>query len=557
MEGTADRKIADVVVVGGGAAGLAAAVAASASGRSVILLEAASELGGTTAKSAAIYWIPNNRFMRAAGLHDSAEDAIRYMARLAFPTRYSAAAPRYGLSPEQYGLISAYYELAAPTVETLEEMGALRSVEADTIAGNPLGYPDYHAELPENRSPYGRHLQPRTGEGGAGLGPELIEQLTAAARRGGVEIELSHRARSLLRTPKGEVVGVEAEVASLRRRIEARRGVVFASGGFTHAPDLALEFLRGPIFGGGAVPTNRGDFLKAAGALGAELGNMNMAWFAEVPLEPTLAEPSQPNNVWVPYGDSMLIVNRYGQRVVNEKRIYHERTMVHFYWDGTRWEYPNLLLFMVYDDAVARDARDWPMRWPVPLPGEEPSCVISAETLPELERAIAARLAGHRDRIGGFSLAPEFASGLELSIDRFNGFAAAGRDPDFSRGERQIELDWSGPAREGNAANPTMSPLASTGPYHCIVLAPGTLDTCGGPKTDRGARVLGSGGVAIPGLFGAGNCVASISGQGYWSGGATIGLALTFGFAAGRGAAAGSVRESATGVPVPEMGRGA
>jgi succinate dehydrogenase/fumarate reductase flavoprotein subunit len=543
-----------VVVVGGGAAGLCAAVAAADAGREVILIEAADALGGTTVKSAAIYWVPNNHIMRAAGVTDSAQDAIKYMARLAFPTRYVAHAPRFGLSDPHYDLIAAYYELAAPTVAALEELGALRSIEAVSIAGNPEGYPDYHSDLPEDLAPYGRHLQPRTADGEAGLGPELIAQLSAAAERLGVEVLLGHRAKNLLRTPEGDVVGVEAEARDDWLRIEARRGVVFGSGGFTHAPDLALEFLRGPIFGGGAVPTNRGDFLRAATALGAELGNMSMAWFAEIPLEPALEEPSPPNNVWIPYGDSMLIVNRYGRRVVDEKLIYHERTMAHFHWDGARWEYPNLLLFMVYDDAVAKDPRDWPMRWPVPLPGERATYVVSGDTLPELECAVAARLRSLEQHTGGVELAPEFASTLEASIRRFNEFAAAGLDRDFSRGERQIEIDWSGPAREGNNANPTMSPLAASGPYHCIVLAPGTLDTCGGPKIDRNARVLGAGGVPIPGLFGAGNCVASISGQGYWSGGATIGPALTFGFVAGRGSAAEPLRETERGRSIPATG---
>jgi succinate dehydrogenase/fumarate reductase flavoprotein subunit len=46
-------------------------------------------------------------------------------------------------------------------------------------------------------------------------------------------------------------------------------------------------------------------------------------------------------------------------------------------------------------------------------------------------------------------------------------------------------------------------------------------------------------GQPIPGLYGAGCCVASPGGRAYWSGGAPIGLALTFGYVAGRNAARG------------------
>jgi predicted oxidoreductase len=52
------------------------------------------------------------------------------------------------------------------------------------------------------------------------------------------------------------------------------------------------------------------------------------------------------------------------------------------------------------------------------------------------------------------------------------------------------------------------------------------------------ARVLRPDGSPIPGLFGAGNCIASPAGQGYWGAGGTLGPAITFGFIAGRTAAA-------------------
>src|SRR3546814_5932634 len=81
----------------------------------------------------------------------------------------------------------------------------------------------------------------------------------------------------------------------------------------------------GPVYGGCGVPTNTGDFVSIAGAVGAKLGNMGSAWRAEIVLEEALEYVSVPSDVWIPPGDSMFIVNRYGNRVFNEKRNYHDR----------------------------------------------------------------------------------------------------------------------------------------------------------------------------------------------------------------------------------------
>jgi succinate dehydrogenase/fumarate reductase flavoprotein subunit len=83
-----------------------------------------------------------------------------------------------------------------------------------------------------------------------------------------------------------------------------------------------------------------------------------------------------------------------------------------------------------------------------------------------------------------------------------------------------------------------MAPFRSDGPYYAMLVGAAMFDTSGGPMVDSQGRVLDNSGDPIPGLFGAGCCVAAAGGQAYWSGGAPIGLALTFGYLAGRAAAA-------------------
>ena len=59
----------------------------------------------------------------------------------------------------------------------------------------------------------------------------------------------------------------------------------------------------------------------------------------------------------------------------------------------------------------------------------------------------------------------------------------------------------------------------------------------GGVDSSVAALRLRDAGEPIAGLYAAGNCAGFPSGRAYWAGGATIGLALTFGWRAARHAA--------------------
>ena len=132
------------------------------------------------------------------------------------------------------------------------------------------------------------------------------------------------------------------------------------------------------------------------------------------------------------------------------------------------------------------------------------------------------------------SLAADFTENLARAVERYRVFAESGVDTDFHRGETPIELTLAAMVGSGAGPNPTMRPLATTGPYFATVLGPGTLDTKGGPLVDTDGRVLRPTGEPIDGLYGAGNCVASPSGEGYWAGGGTIGPILCFAHLAGK-----------------------
>jgi succinate dehydrogenase/fumarate reductase flavoprotein subunit len=531
MNATADLfdHEADVVVVGSGAAGYAAAVAAASKGAEVLVLEWAETVGGTTAAGGATAWVPNNPSMgRLHSVEDPRADALRYMCRLAFPQHYDPSSETLGLPRDSFELIETFYDRGSEMLEYFEELGAL-TLESE------LGYPDYHADLPENVAPRGRHMHVPQGSGG------LIDQLGAAGERLGVRVLLGHRVNTVLRNDAGEIIGVEARTGTRTVLARARRAVVFGTGGFLYDAELVRTHLPGKVFGGCPVPTTAGDFVKIGQELGTPLGNMHGSWWKQVLVEQAVRS-TQSMGSFMPFGDSMIQVNKYGQRVVNEKSPYNERTQVHFHWNPTKREYSNLLMFMIWDEAVASNDFAWPFRPPVPMPGESSQWVISGGSWEELASNLDARLAELEPHTGGARLDPGFVSTLESAIERFNELATTGKDEDFARGETPIEIDWTGPGRPGSP-NPTMAPFRDEGPYYCVILGAGVLDTNGGPKIDTSSRVLGADGSPIPGLYGAGNCVASINGQAYWGPGATIGPALTYGYIAGCSAADEPVKD--------------
>lgn len=530
---------ADVLVVGSGGAAFSAAATARKLGASVIILEKGPSVGGTTIRSGGGYWIPNNRFQRELGIEDKKEDALRYMARYSFPHLYNPADARLGLPENEYTLIASYYDAASEMVEFHEESGAFRSIQDINWTGKPQV--DYQDHLPENKGIRGRTLFVKDPEGKQAFGYELIRQYEEWAGKNGVKILLNHQVTRILQNDAKEVVGLEAIIEGKEvRNFKARKAVIFGSGGYSHNPELMLHFQRGPHFGGCSAPTNTGDFIEMAAEIGAKLGNMAGAFRAESILENVLSHPDGSNNVFYIPGDSVIEVNRYGKRFVDEKRNYSDRTMTHFIWDPQRAEWTNMLVFMIFDRRTATLWQGFP---PYPVQGV-PSYIISGSTWDELADGISSRLATLAEHTGGFDLAPDFLRNLKETVVRFNQFARDGKDEDFQRGDFNYDKEWTTfpptiPGAEwppADSKNHTMYPLSEEGPYYAIILGAGTLDTNGGPVINHKAQVLDVKGNPIPGLYGAGNCIASPTANAYWGGGSTIGPGMTFGYIAARNA---------------------
>jgi 3-oxosteroid 1-dehydrogenase len=532
---------ADIVVVGSGIGASTAAITAHDKGNTVIMVEKAPFFGGTSAKTAGVIWVPNNFTLKQKGVTDSKEDCLKYLARYSYPERFDPASPTLGLPADAYALLETFYDNASPAADKLRESGALRLMEWRMFA---LDRPtvDYLDNVPENKVPTGRALGVNKADGSLGYGVDMMAQLQDAIRKRGSKILMGHRAMRLIMNANGRVIGLEADVGGKQIKLKARKAVIFGSGGYVHNTDSVLHNQRNNIYGSCATPMATGDFINIAGAVGARFGNMASAWRTQIILEKSLENRHLPAGVFFPPGDSAFQVNKYGLRAVDEKRNYNDRTEVHGIFNPTKDEYPNQLMFMIYDQ---RTAEAFAGAEPLPEKPLAEKYVMTGDTLEELAAQIAGRLKSIAPRTGGLSLDPAFLTNLKKTFARFNSFAEKGKDEDFGRGDASYDREWHlvfSPMRQGTKwpkntkANFTMYPLAKKGPYYAVILAAGALDTNGGPMIDPKARVLDTHDKPIPGLYGTGNCIASPSGRAYYGAGCPLGLSMTFGFIAANAA---------------------
>ena len=529
----------DIVCVGSGAASLSAASTAAAGGASVIVLEKAPVVGGTTAKSGAVIWIPNHFGLKKRGIADPREACIQFLSRYAFPTLYAPNAPFFGLSEFDYARIAAFYDNGSEAVDFFRSEGIFQLAEW-RMWGLDQPAVDYLEHVPENMAPMGRPLAAVDGEGTFCWGIGMIQQMVAFLTDCDVPILMEHAVKELLTDVTGAVVGVVVETPEGVKRVRGRQAVIVGTGGYAHNTDMIQRYQEVFAYGSCAMPSSQGDFIPLASRVGAQLGNLHGAWRCGVVLEKALENRSVGTGLFVPPGDSILLVNRFGKRFVNEHRNYNDRSRSHATFDPNRAEFPNEFQFMIYDQRIVETVGEQNGQPPI---SPEESHVISGQSLSDLAAKVVARVEALAPRLGGYELDKSFTQNLKNTIQRFNQYALDGRDPDFGRGELPYDNAWqklwalptyTETHPENPYPNPSLHPLAARGPYYAIILAPGLLDTNGGPLTDSSARVVDKDFQPIPGLYGAGNCICAPTRNAYAGAGGTLGPALTYGYIAGK-----------------------
>jgi succinate dehydrogenase/fumarate reductase flavoprotein subunit len=561
------RYACDVLVIGSGAAGLAAAVTAGAEGLKTLVVEKDSHFGGTTATSGGVAWIAESPHAKREGLDDTLAEARRYI---------QACIEKYGRRFDAER-IDTYLANGPKMVEFMESRTRLR------WAGVAY-FPDYHPELPGhsdkaralNPAEYDAQKLPRelrkslkwpwtkiTFMGlqvsaasreqhhfyNASRSPVSAAYVTWLLAKQARDLLLYGRSKRLvngnaviamlahscadfdvpiwvsspaveLTEDGGRVTGAIVDHAGTRVRVEAAKGVVLASGGFSWDQKRRKEIYPHEAAGAHHYPfgttQDTGDGARLAESVGGYFSSDVTNAAAWAPATPV---PQRDGSVLnLPHQRTyakpgMIAVTRKGVRFTNDAVDYHD--MVQEMIRACAGE-KDVEAFVIGDHPAVRKYGFGIVVKPYPFPIRphlRAGYLFKGNTIAELaDKAGIARDA------------------LVATVERFNKYAREGQDPDFHRGATAYDRLQGDPEVK---PNPTLAPIVGP-PFYALKMVAGDSGSFAGLRTDQFARVLDKQGQPVEGLYAGGNDMESIFSGDYPGGGVTIGPAMVFGFIAAR-----------------------
>ncbi len=272
----------DVLVAGGGAAGLCAALTASDSGASVLVAEKMPRIGGDTLISGGYFNAVDPKRQQAQGIEDSEELFVQQI--------LTAGAGRNSL---EFARTLAHESTI--TLEWLEGLGLQFLPTVQEVFGSV--YPRSHKPV-------------------LARGTGYVKVLSEAALRRKVRILTSSPVHNFILNGSGRVVGARLQTKRGIVRVEARRGVIVASGGFGASKAMRLKYTpQVADLPSDSHPGATGELLEAAESVGAALVNMG---FAEC-VPGAAAAFNYPIRLdYVP--SRVIIVNSRGRRFVDETK---------------------------------------------------------------------------------------------------------------------------------------------------------------------------------------------------------------------------------------------
>ncbi len=552
-------EIFDFVVVGNGGGSMCAALMMRELDKSVVVLEKTELLGGTTARSGGVMWIPNNRFMAEAGVADSFEAAAAYLEATAGQsedapgstparrTAYLREAPkmvdflvRQGIKLRRIPYYPDYYDDRAGGSE------AGRTVVAELFNVNELPQP-WRGRLRPNflqmpgaldeffwvgtfkRSWKGKRMLAKiglrgllaklTGKHWVTAGAALQGRMLQAALAAGADIRVNAGVDSFI-IEDGAVRGV---VTSSGRRIGARLGVLVNAGGFAQNQEMRDQYCPNTSTRWTATtPGDTGEMIRALMALGAATGQMDEMVGNQMALPPGTENISGNGVELSGVGSQMdlakphaILLDQSGVRYMNEGGSYMEFCMTmrrrHLTVPAIpSWWIMDAHFMKTYMFCGTLPGSKKPQKW------YDSGWLKKAGTIEELA--------------GLCNLDPV---AVKASVEEFNTGVRGGQDQKFHRGERAYDRWLGDPFHRPSTTLGTIE----QGPFYAVPMVPGDVGTYGGVVCDVNARVLREDGTPIQGLYATGTTTASVMGRYYPGAGASLGPSFTWGYVAAKHAA--------------------
>lgn len=484
---------ADIVVVGAGGAGMSAAIVASDAGKKVIVVESQVMAGGNTSRAggglnaAKTERQDKNEFEEAAGVEKTLNKAetdeevkdLKVIQDLATTVHkqwddYQANPKGYFDSPELFQLdtiigghgkndpelVKFMTENSPEAIDWLESIGApLDSVGA---AGG--------AAVKRIHRPV--DADGKVSDVGAYLVPILLKNVEDR----NIEILYETTADKVI-MDDNKVAGIHATGATGNNITINAKAVVLATGGFGYNNDMVSKYrpdLKG--FMSTNAPSAMGRGIEMAENAGADLVDMD-----QIQLHPTVEKNSSSLITEGVRGDGAILVNTDGVRFFDEVSTRDKVSAAEF-------EQPGEFAWLIIDQKMVDASKS--------IQGYIRSgYATEGKDYKELAEKIDINV-----------------ENFEKTMEKWNGYVADKKDPDFDRTSFAEPLD--------------------TAPFYAIKVAPGIHHTMGGIKINSNTEVLDKDGNVIAGLFAAGETTGGVHG-GNRLGGNAVADIIVFGRQAG------------------------
>jgi 3-oxosteroid 1-dehydrogenase len=534
----------DVVVLGSGIAGLAGALSAHELGLRPVVLEKASLLGGGTVNSYGLIWIGDNHLARAAGHKDSRDEVVAYMRflgggaldeeRMASFVDRSPEALRFfeacGVGFRLVRGITDHYYGNAPGAHTVG-----RSIEVDLISGDELG--DWRGRvLTPHDVPCFLTAEEQVAWGGINRFSQWDQEIVADRKRRDMRGKglglichflnvLRARGVPVLTDQPVEALAVEDKrvtgvVMAAGKTVTARKGVIIATGAYSANRQMNWDYEQLPGIDQAPSTLSLASLTGDGLVMGAEIGGVlhKIQNSLRVMLSYTIP-PERPGAtpVCVHAGivelcsPHTMVVNRYGRRFADETFFQGIVPQLR-HFDPARHEYPNLPAYLIFDAQYLKTYSFANQ----PVGTAVPKTVARASSVAEL----ATKLGIDRDPFVG-------------TVERFNGFARAGADADFHRGEHQWRLASAKAPRGANASLNASLGTIEEPPFYGVELHPTGASSVGLLANAHG-QVIHQRRHPIAGLYASGNVAAATEhGIGYQAG-LSLASSMTFSYLAVR-----------------------